>query len=393
MLAGLLFATHEAQDRPGMLAATLPFGAATLIEYQARLLIESDAAQMVVVVSRLTPELVGAIARIGKRGVAVDTVRTAAEAMARLHPLARVMMVADGLVTTASAVAALVAQGGDALLVMPGHGADPAFERVGGGAAWAGLALLDGRRLGEAARFPDDYDLQSTLLHVAGEAGARHLSLPGDGLARGHGIERRAAALEERGRAVLSASMAGRPGWFDRFVLRPIAWLAIPPIARRQTASAMVAGVGGAIGVAGLVTVATGATAIGFVAVLAGVLVLEVARALTQFRDEPMALSATRGAILALPVLAAMLLGYGVDDLGGTATGRLLALGAIMAGGLAEYAVAPLPRRAWWGSAPGYLTVLTLAVVARFPVIGLSAVALYATATLTAAVAELRREA
>ena len=30
MLAGLLFATHEAEDRPGILAATLPFAAAPI---------------------------------------------------------------------------------------------------------------------------------------------------------------------------------------------------------------------------------------------------------------------------------------------------------------------------------------------------------------------------
>ena len=104
MLAGLLFATADASDRHDTLAATLPIGGVTLIEFQARLLIACDAAQIVVVVQRLTPELVGAIARIGKRGVAVDTVRTAAEAEAKLHPLARVVMLADGLVTTGSIV-------------------------------------------------------------------------------------------------------------------------------------------------------------------------------------------------------------------------------------------------------------------------------------------------
>ena len=193
MLAGLLFATHEAEDRPGILAATLPFAAATLIEYQARLLIASDAAQIVVVVQRLTPELVGALARIGRRGVAVDTVRTAAEALARLHPLARIVMVADGLVTTEGVIHALAGEGGDALLTVPGTQASPAFERVGGGEAWAGVARIDARRLADAARLPEDYDLQSTLLHAAEQAGARHVSLRLDDMELGHGIERRAA--------------------------------------------------------------------------------------------------------------------------------------------------------------------------------------------------------
>ncbi|MGJ3628345.1 hypothetical protein AB5I41_17785 [Sphingomonas sp. MMS24-JH45] len=126
MLAGLLFATHKADDRAGTLAATLPFAAATLIEYQARLLLACNAAQIVVVVQRLTPELVSGIRRIGKRGVAIDTVRSAAEAEAKLHPLARVVMIADGLVTTGGIVAAMAGEGGDALLVVPREAAEPA---------------------------------------------------------------------------------------------------------------------------------------------------------------------------------------------------------------------------------------------------------------------------
>ena len=100
MLAGLLFATADASDRHDMLAATLPVGGVTLIEFQARLLIAAGASQIVVMVSRLTPELLGAINRLGRRGVAVDAVRGPAEALAKLHPLARVLWLADGLVTT-----------------------------------------------------------------------------------------------------------------------------------------------------------------------------------------------------------------------------------------------------------------------------------------------------
>ena len=79
MLAGLIFATEDADDRPGVLAATLPFGGLTLVEFQARLLIAAGASQIILVVARMTPELLGAINRIGRRGAAVDAVRTAAE--------------------------------------------------------------------------------------------------------------------------------------------------------------------------------------------------------------------------------------------------------------------------------------------------------------------------
>lgn len=393
MLAGLLFATHEAEDRPGILAATLPFAAATLIEYQARLLIASDAAQIVVVVQRLTPELVGALARIGRRGVAVDTVRTAAEALARLHPLARIVMVADGLVTTEGVIHALAGEGGDALLTVPGTQASPAFERVGGGEAWAGVARIDARRLADAARLPEDYDLQSTLLHAAEQAGARHVSLRLDDMELGHGIERRAAALEERGRAVLSASMAVRPGWFDRIVLRPLARLAIPPIARRGIGTGAIVGTAAGAATLGIATLAFGWPAIGLAAVLIAVLVAEIAGAVALFRDEEHHLRAMRIAILAMPAVAVLLLGHVVDAQAATTTARLLALGATVAGGVAERAAGTVQRRGWWGTAPAYLAILALFAVAGWPTLGLALVALYGGATLVAAVEALRRQA
>lgn len=184
MLAGLLFAVQDAEDRPGRLAATLAFAGVTLIEYQARLLAAAGASQLVIVVSRLTPELLGAIARIGRRGMSVDTVRGAAEANARLHPLAQVVTIADGLITTESVLAAFAGeQGGDALLVIDAGSAPAGYERLGGGLAWAGIARIDAGRLAEVAAMPSDYDVQSALLHAASQAGARQMLLPAGGRA------------------------------------------------------------------------------------------------------------------------------------------------------------------------------------------------------------------
>lgn len=131
MLAALLFATHEADDSPATLAATLPFGPGTLIEFQARLVIGAGASQLIVVVGRMTPELLGAINRIMRRGASVDVVRSAAEACEKLHPLARVLVMADGLVSTEGVVAAMAAEGGDALLVTTDADALAGLERVG----------------------------------------------------------------------------------------------------------------------------------------------------------------------------------------------------------------------------------------------------------------------
>ena len=390
MLAGLLFAIEEAEDRAGVLAATLPFAAATLIEYQARLLAACDATQIIVVVGRLTPELVGAIARIGRRGLAVDTVRTAAEAQAKLHPLARVVMLADGLVTTEDAVAGMAGEGSDALLVVSGGEVEAGYERVGGGAAWAGVARLDARRIAEAAALPADYALQSTLVRLAEQAGARHVTMRAD---RGHGIEWRADQIEDRGRAVLSASMSQRAGWFDRLVLGPLAGAVIPLIARHGVATTIVTGVAGVAGVAGLAITASGRLGIGLSMMMLSALALEIAAALALFRDEATLSRWVRLAMPVLPVLAALVLGHAVDAATGGTTARLIALGAVVAGGVAERAIGPVARRRWWGTPLAWLALMTLGGIAGAPVIGLTLTALYASATLIAAVETLRRQA
>lgn len=388
MLAGLLFATREAHDRPGTLTATLPFAAATLIEYQARTAIAAGASQIVVIVSRLTPELIGALARIGKRGVAVDAVRSAGDALGKLHPLARVLVIADGLVTTEAVVSALAGERDDTLLVVPEQAAGGEFERIGGGVAWAGLARMDARRLSEAAAMPADYDLQSTLLHVLAQARAERVELGPDQARQGHGIEHRAALLDQRGRAVLAASMAARPSWFDRVILRPIARLAVPEVARRGASTLAVAGAGGVLGLLGLAGLYAGWWVSGLFAVLAGVIVAEVAGALAMFRDEAPVERGIRIALLIAPACAALLLGQG---LGGVAL--LLAVQLVVAGGIAERATRGGSRRSWWGSAPAYLTVLSAGVVLGVPVAALAASAVYASATLAAAVEALRRQA
>ncbi|SEK62969.1 hypothetical protein SAMN05216382_0797 [Sphingomonas palmae] len=388
MLAGLLFATREAVDRPGTLTATLPFAAATLIEYQARLLIAAGASQIVVIVSRLTPELIGALARIGKRGVAVDAVRSATDALGKLHPLARVLLIADGLVTNEPVVNALAGEKDDTLLVVPDAAAGTEFERIGGGVAWAGLARMDARRLSEAAGMPADYDLQSTLLHVLAQARAERVELPAHAIAQGHGIEHRASALDQRGRAVLSATMAARPGWFDRVVLRPLTRLAVPEVARRGVATMAVAGVGGVLALVGLAGVYAGWRASGLAAVLAGVILAELAGSLALFRDEAEVQRGIHVASLVAPALAILLLGQGLG-----AVALLLAVQTVALGGLSERAARPSLRRRWWGGAPAYLAVVTAGTLLGLPLWGLAAAALYATATLAGTIEALRPEA
>ncbi|MEH3159186.1 MAG: hypothetical protein PGN08_09825 [Sphingomonas taxi] len=392
MLAGLLFAMHDADDRPAMLTATLPFGGVTLIEYQARLLIAAGASQIVILVSRLTPELLGAIARIGKRGVAVDTVRTAGEAAAKLHPLARVLMLADGLTTTGDTLAVLAREGGDALLVSPEDQAGPGYERVGGGMIWAGVARLEPKRLAELAAMPRDYDVQSTLVRLASQARAVHVLVPQEAIRGSHGVGHSGAALEARGRTVMAAMVSGRSGWFERFVTAPLARWIIPLLVPKTVPVAAVAGGAGVVGLIGLALVVFGYPVAGLLLTLAGTLGLSLGAILADLRDESASEMWLHRAALVVPGIAALFYGHAAGQATGGDAPQVLALGLVLLAGLGERALGAASRHLWWGSAPAYLLIVWLGALLAAPAVGLGLATSYAGATLAAAIERLRRQ-
>lgn len=391
MLAGLLFATHDADDRPDLLAATLPFGGVTLIEYQARLLIAAGATQIIVVVARLTPELLGALNRIGRRGASVDAVRTATEASEKLHPLARVLALADGLVTTEAIVATMAGGDGDALLVVAEDEARFGFERVGGGMVWAGIARLDPRRIIEVAALPRDYDMQSATVRVAAQAHAVQIVLPMSAAGDSHGIERRMAALVARGRGVLVALVAQRTAWFDRLIVAPVARLALPPLADRGTAGGLVAVAGGIVGLAGLAAIMLGAPATGLGLVVAAMIAAALGATLGWLRDEPRTEQVEQWLVALLPVMAVLLLGRATSLAQSSGAGWATAIGVVVVAVLGERAAGVAGRRAWWATPPAYPLLLLPFAATDQAMAGLIGAMAYATLTAAAAIEALRK--
>jgi hypothetical protein len=393
MLAGLLFAVRDAEDRPDRLAATLPFAGTTLIEYQARLLVAAGVSQLVVLVARLTPDLLGALGRIGKRGVTVDAVRTAAEAAQKLHPLSRLVVMADGLVTTEGVLRQLACEGTDTLLVVGEQDADPALELIGGRLAWAGVARLGYLRLREVAAMPRDYDLQSALLRAASQAGAAHLMLPATAAAEGHGVEHRGAALEARGRSVLASMASDASGWFDRWIVAPVARIALPALVSRGVGPGALGGAGGAIGLIGLAAIWFDAPAVGIGLALIGVVALSMGAVLARLRDEQGSARTQFLTAAALPAFSALLFGARLSAASGQATELVIAIGFVVAAALGERAITGPQRRLFWGGPGAYLAILFAGAVAGVGVWVLAAVAGYAAATLGAAIEALRRDA
>jgi hypothetical protein len=391
MLAGLLLALHDADDRPGVLTATLPFGGLTLIEFQARLLIAAGAAQIVVVAARLTPELLGALSRIGRRGVAVDTCRSAAEAAEKMHPLSRIVLLADGLTTSETTIEQVTHEPRDALLVVPDDGAARDFERVGGGMLWAGVAQLDPRRLQELAAMPRDYDVQSTLIRLASQAGAVHVVLPDASLRQGHGIEHAAALMERRSSVVLGALVSTRRGWFDRFVVNPVARLAIVPLVRRAIPVAAVLVGAVVLAAAALVALWVDRSVLGLVVMIVAGIGASVAGLLADLRDEPRSIGVAQWIARLGSALAVLVAGLRATELSADRGAIVLALALLIAGILVERA-RTRSTPSWWATPPSYLPILLVGTVVASPAIGLAGAGLYAAATLAAAIERFREQ-
>ena len=84
---------------------------------------------------------------------------------------------------------------------------------------------------------PRDYDFLSTLLRVGAQHRAAKLMLPA--AHDGHGVERDGRGLARRGRGVFAALAGTRQPWVERWVLGPIARLALPPLVARGASPVM----------------------------------------------------------------------------------------------------------------------------------------------------------
>lgn len=387
MIAGLLFATAEATDRPDALAATLPVGGVMLVEFQARLLVAAGATQIVIVVSRLTPELLGAVNRIGRRGVAVDTVRTPAEAIAKLHPLARVVWLADGLVTTGAVIETMAARDRDTLQTMV-EGA--ALERLSPDAVWAGVATIDPQRIADVARLPADYDFASSLLRVIAQKGAEQLPLPESALRDGHGVQRDSTALAARGRAALVAALGARSNWVDRFLIAPLARLTLPPLVARGVPAVGMMALALAAAAGALAALALNWPISGMIATVAALALFALSDVLAWLRDERRLGRVVSWAIPGDAALATLFFGHQAALDAGNDTALVLAIGVVTIAALAERTASAATRALWWAVPSAYPLLLLAAAIAERPAIGLAAAALYAAATLGGAIERLR---
>jgi hypothetical protein len=391
MLAGLIFATEAAEDRAEALAATLPFGGMTLVEYQARLLIGCGAGHILIAVARVTPALLAAVNRIARRGVAVDIVRSAEEAAAKAHPLAGIVVIADALVTTDQAMRAIAGAQPDALMVTNDATTPAAVERVDAEHVWAGLAVLSPARLKELAAMPREYDFQSTLLRVCVQGGAGLVQLPASARRAGHGVERHVDALASRSNAVLAALANGRTDWPDRFVFTPVSRLALPRLAAKGAPHWAAPAAAALFALLALGLIGWGKTGAGLVTGIFGIAALSTGSLLSWLRGDDRRARAQERAIAVLSALLILASGIQASVDTWTATALALALVTVAAATMVERSGARAAR--WWGSPSAYPLILAPFALLGLTGVGLALTGLYAMATLAGAVEKLRDRA
>jgi len=236
-LAALISAYHEADD--GGLRATLQVAGRSLVERQVRLALAAGAEPVVVVVERVTAALSAALDGLRAEGVAVVLARSAEEAGEAVHSSDRVLLVGDGLVAPEAVIARLVALDGPAILVVPDLRVDDRYERIDAQSRWAGLALIDGEMLKQTASMLRDWDLQSTLLRRAVQAGARQISVRGEAEDELPLVAETSEDLVELEERIVAGAHVRRSDWVSRYLLGPVERLAtqaLMPTAATPTA-------------------------------------------------------------------------------------------------------------------------------------------------------------
>ena len=217
MALGALIGAYQ-EDNSGGLRAMLPLAGRTLVEYQARCLAAAGAAPMTVLVERVPPALNEAFERLRGEGIAVVPVSDGNEASSRFEAGSQLILLADGMAPDMGDLELLLAEPDSAILTVPDDERHAGFERIDGANRWAGLAKVDSNMLGATAAMLGDWDLQSTLLRRAVQAGAR-LIPSSEGEGRGPFLASDEAAMAGFERRLLVASRTSRDDAVSRYFL------------------------------------------------------------------------------------------------------------------------------------------------------------------------------
>jgi hypothetical protein len=285
----------------------------------------------------------------------------------------------------------MAAEGAEALLVTDDPNSVAAIERLDMRDSWAGIARVSGEQLAEIARMPADYDFQSALLRVAVQAGAEHVPLAAGWLRSGHSVELNGQALATRSNAVLAALTERRTSWADRWVFTRIARLAVPELTARNIRGWVPLLGGGLLSLAALGAIGWGWDGVGTAVSLLALALLATSSAMAALAAEERRSAGIEIGITVLFAAVTLSVGANAWIVSESWTPVVLAIAAVGCQGLVERV--PVRHRRWWASPSANLLLLAPFTLAEYATAGLAAIAVYAFATLSAAVEGTREKA
>jgi len=216
MALGALISAYF-EDDSGSLRALLPIAGRTLLEYQVRCASAAGAAPIVVLVDRIPIALNEVLEALQRDGLPVITVSDAAEAASRFEAGELVLLIADGLAPPPELPASLAEEPEPVIVTVPDDEAHQKFERIDAVSRWSGVAIIDAQTIGATAAMLGDWDLQSTLLRRALQAGARTAPIaPGVGEPL---LAESAEDLADLERHLIVTSRGSRRDWASRYIL------------------------------------------------------------------------------------------------------------------------------------------------------------------------------
>ena len=217
-LGALLSSYKNATGGEGDLVSTLPLAGRTLVEYQARLARAAGAAPIVLLAERTPPSLLSAMDRLVKDGIAVQLVRSTAEAARFFAPNDAILLIADGLYADAETVERVAGAPRPTVLTIADEAGLDRFERIDAERLWGGLALSRGSEVAATVEMLGDWDLHSTLLRRMVQNGAAQLHAEANAGAPFLVMAQVESDLEGAQRRMVAGARGARGDWVERHV-------------------------------------------------------------------------------------------------------------------------------------------------------------------------------
>jgi hypothetical protein len=379
------------------LRATLPLAGHTLIEHQARLAVRGGAERVVVLVERLPVALVAAIDRLRRGGLNVEIARRLIDVTGRVSADDALLLIADGFVGSGRLVARIAEARDQAMLTVPDDAAHARFERIDAHVRWGGLLLIDGQRLHRVAAILGEWDLESTLLRSAVQAGVTRIAADEGGLEGAARIVEGAGELAALEADLFAAARRERSGgdWPQRYVYPAIERIGVLPLLAHGAEPAWLAMAAAVAAWAAAVLALVGWCGTGLALLLLSGPTAAIGRTIAAARlIEPrnagtFVVARTAGGVAALLAVVSHLetqAGWGVWPL------AAVLLVAMVALAIERRSLARLPGGAgqpWLASLDGLVLLLLPFVLAGYWPAGLAALAGYATVSLFAAQREV----